>query len=119
MLRLAGLGVPVFAPEGAELPAPLPVTRVRVGERFTAAGFAVTAVGGRHASMRTSAVCGTRSCPYPGRRSTPPIMHPPWAVGVRIRRSGAAGPPAGSGTGPLQVRSRRPVRAGDGAVITG
>ncbi|MEU5942057.1 MBL fold metallo-hydrolase [Micromonospora sp. NPDC047548] len=53
VLRLAGLGVPVFAPEGAELPAlaPLPVHRVRAGQRFTAAGFAVTAVGGRHATI--------------------------------------------------------------------
>jgi L-ascorbate metabolism protein UlaG (beta-lactamase superfamily) len=53
VLRLAGLGVPVFAPEGAALPdlAPLPVTRVRAGQRFTAAGLAVTALGGRHASI--------------------------------------------------------------------
>lgn len=53
VLRLAGLGVPVFAPEGADLPASpeLPVTRVRAGESFTAAGFAVTAVGGRHATI--------------------------------------------------------------------
>jgi L-ascorbate metabolism protein UlaG (beta-lactamase superfamily) len=51
VLRLAGLGVPVFAPDGARLPdlAPLPVTRVTAGERFSAAGFSVTAVGGRHA----------------------------------------------------------------------
>ncbi|SCG53369.1 MBL fold metallo-hydrolase [Micromonospora halophytica] len=51
VLRLAGLGVPVFAPDDADLPAlaPLPVTRVRAGQRFDAAGFAVTAVGGRHA----------------------------------------------------------------------
>ncbi|MGC1215019.1 MAG: MBL fold metallo-hydrolase [Micromonospora sp.] len=51
VLRLAGLGVPVFAPREARLPdlAPLAVTRVDAGDRFTAAGFAVTAVGGRHA----------------------------------------------------------------------
>ncbi|MGB2572149.1 MBL fold metallo-hydrolase [Micromonospora citrea] len=51
VLRLVGLGVPVFAPEDADLPAlaPLPVTRVRAGQRFDAAGFTVTAVGGRHA----------------------------------------------------------------------
>lgn len=51
VLRLAGLGVPVFAPRDARLPdlAPLPVTWVAAGEGFTAAGFAVTAVGGRHA----------------------------------------------------------------------
>ncbi|MFC0506267.1 MBL fold metallo-hydrolase [Micromonospora costi] len=53
VLRLAGLGVPVYAPEGARLPdlAPLPVTRVRAGQRFTVAGFPVTAVGGRHAPI--------------------------------------------------------------------
>ncbi|MER5335815.1 MBL fold metallo-hydrolase [Micromonospora sp. NPDC002717] len=53
VLRLAGLGVPVFAPEGAALPdlVPLPVTRVRAGERFTAAGLTVTALGGRHAAI--------------------------------------------------------------------
>ncbi|MEH1100823.1 MBL fold metallo-hydrolase [Micromonospora sp. CPCC 205561] len=53
VLRLAGLGVPVLAPEGAALPdlAPLPVTRVRAGECFTAAGLAVRAVGGRHATI--------------------------------------------------------------------
>ncbi|SIR54088.1 MBL fold metallo-hydrolase [Micromonospora avicenniae] len=51
VLRLAGLGVPVYAPEGARLPelVPLPVIPVRAGQRFTAAGFPVTAVGGRHA----------------------------------------------------------------------
>ncbi|MEU8298628.1 MBL fold metallo-hydrolase [Micromonospora sp. NPDC048909] len=51
VLRLAALGVPVYAPEGARLPdrAPLPVTPVQAGQRFTAAGFPVTAVGGRHA----------------------------------------------------------------------
>ncbi|MFI6262711.1 MBL fold metallo-hydrolase [Micromonospora sp. NPDC051006] len=51
VLRLAALGVPVYAPQGARLSdlAPLPVTQVRAGQRFTAAGFPVTAVGGRHA----------------------------------------------------------------------
>ncbi|MDT0533012.1 MBL fold metallo-hydrolase [Micromonospora sp. DSM 115977] len=53
VLRLAGLGVPVFAPQGAVLPdlAPLSVTRVGAGERFTAAGLTVTALGGRHATI--------------------------------------------------------------------
>ncbi|MFC4149659.1 MBL fold metallo-hydrolase [Micromonospora mangrovi] len=51
VLRLAGLGVPVFAPRGARLPGPVPlaVTPVAAGDRFTAAGFTVSAVGGRHA----------------------------------------------------------------------
>ncbi|MEV4201894.1 MBL fold metallo-hydrolase [Micromonospora globbae] len=50
-LRLAGLGVPVYAPEGAHLPelGSAPVIPVRAGQRFTAAGLPVAAVGGRHA----------------------------------------------------------------------
>jgi L-ascorbate metabolism protein UlaG (beta-lactamase superfamily) len=48
ILRLAGLGVPVYAPAGADI-AGLPVTWVAPGEQFTAAGFQVHAVGGRHA----------------------------------------------------------------------
>lgn len=48
VLRLAGLGVPVYAPEGADIPR-LELVRVRSGEEFTAAGIAVRAVGDRHA----------------------------------------------------------------------
>jgi L-ascorbate metabolism protein UlaG (beta-lactamase superfamily) len=46
--QLAGRGLPVFAPADADIPG-LEFTAVTSGERFTAAGFAVTAVGGRHA----------------------------------------------------------------------
>ncbi|MEV0092912.1 MBL fold metallo-hydrolase [Streptomyces sp. NPDC050738] len=49
-LRLKGLGVPVFAPEGARIPG-LDFTGVRPGEEFTAAGFKVSAHGGRHARV--------------------------------------------------------------------
>jgi L-ascorbate metabolism protein UlaG (beta-lactamase superfamily) len=52
--RLAGLGVPVFAPAGAAvdtLGLDLPLTRVSAGEAFEAAGFAVRAIGGRHATV--------------------------------------------------------------------
>ncbi|MET1074568.1 MAG: MBL fold metallo-hydrolase [Umezawaea sp.] len=49
-LRLRGLGVPVYAPEGADLE-DLDVRRVSAGQEFTAAGFAVAAVGGRHAEI--------------------------------------------------------------------
>jgi L-ascorbate metabolism protein UlaG (beta-lactamase superfamily) len=49
-LRLAGLGVPVFAPAGADLGG-LDAERVNSGDEFTAAGFTVTAVGGRHATI--------------------------------------------------------------------
>lgn len=54
VMRLAGLGVPVYVPADAEL-APshiadrIAVTPVSAGTQFTAAGFEVTAVGGRHA----------------------------------------------------------------------
>jgi L-ascorbate metabolism protein UlaG (beta-lactamase superfamily) len=55
-LRLAGVGVPVFAPEGAELPGlgrvrGFDLVRVAPGDEFDAAGFAVRAVGGRHATV--------------------------------------------------------------------
>lgn len=46
--RLAGLGVPVYAPAEADIPG-LEATRVSSGGEFTAAGFDVRAVGGRHA----------------------------------------------------------------------
>jgi L-ascorbate metabolism protein UlaG (beta-lactamase superfamily) len=53
-LRLAGIGVPVFVPEGADLPElarvrPLDIVRVSPGDEFEAAGFRVRAVGGQHA----------------------------------------------------------------------
>jgi len=48
VLRLRGLGVPVYAPADADLKH-LDYTPVRAGEEFTAAGFGVRAVGGRHA----------------------------------------------------------------------
>jgi L-ascorbate metabolism protein UlaG (beta-lactamase superfamily) len=50
VLRLRGLGVPVYAPQGADL-RNLDAHRVVAGEEFTAAGFAVRAVGGRHAEV--------------------------------------------------------------------
>lgn len=48
VLRLAGLGVPVYAPADADIPR-LDVIPVTTGGEFTAAGFRVRAVGGRHA----------------------------------------------------------------------
>ncbi|MFF9482958.1 MBL fold metallo-hydrolase [Streptomyces sp. NPDC014733] len=50
VLRLKGLGVPVHAPVGAGLPG-LDVIGVSPGAEFTAAGFHVRAVGGRHATV--------------------------------------------------------------------
>ncbi|MEU9786695.1 MBL fold metallo-hydrolase [Streptomyces phaeochromogenes] len=48
VLRLAGLGVPVYAPADADIPQ-LETIGVSSGTEFTAAGFRVRAVGGRHA----------------------------------------------------------------------
>ncbi|MFE7355484.1 MBL fold metallo-hydrolase [Streptomyces sp. NPDC057543] len=50
LLRLKGLGVPVYAPKSARVPG-LDFTGVVPGEEFTAAGFRVTAQGGRHARI--------------------------------------------------------------------
>lgn len=50
VLRLAGLGVPVHAPAEADIPR-LAVAGVAPGSEFTAAGFRVHAVGGRHAAV--------------------------------------------------------------------
>jgi L-ascorbate metabolism protein UlaG (beta-lactamase superfamily) len=50
VLRLAGLGVPVYAPADARITG-LDVIRVQPGKPFTAAGFAVTPVGTRHAPV--------------------------------------------------------------------
>ncbi|MET8233873.1 MBL fold metallo-hydrolase [Micromonospora sp. NPDC005298] len=74
VLRLAGLGVPVYAPEGARLPdlAPLPVTRVRAGQRFTAAGISVSAHGGRHAPIHE----GQPDCPNLGYLIGDGLYHP-------------------------------------------
>jgi L-ascorbate metabolism protein UlaG (beta-lactamase superfamily) len=51
VLRLAGLGVPVYAPAGAAIPAPVPWTPVEVGAELTLAGLSVRAVGGKHATI--------------------------------------------------------------------
>ncbi|MFE0513381.1 MBL fold metallo-hydrolase [Streptomyces sp. NPDC058964] len=50
VLRLAGLGVPVHAPAEAHIDR-LEVIGVGSGQEFTAAGFRVRAVGGRHAHI--------------------------------------------------------------------
>lgn len=48
VLRLAGLGAPVFAPEHADIDG-VQFTGVAPGQEFIAAGARVKAVGGRHA----------------------------------------------------------------------
>jgi L-ascorbate metabolism protein UlaG (beta-lactamase superfamily) len=54
VLRVASLGVPVYAPAEARIDTlglGLRVTPVSAGESFDAAGFTVHAVGGRHATV--------------------------------------------------------------------
>jgi L-ascorbate metabolism protein UlaG (beta-lactamase superfamily) len=54
VLRLAGLGVPVFAPAEARIDTlglDLRVTPVSAGQTFDAGGFSVRAFGGRHATV--------------------------------------------------------------------
>jgi L-ascorbate metabolism protein UlaG (beta-lactamase superfamily) len=60
-LRLAGLGVPVFAPAGAAI-SRVEFTPVVAGQDFEAGGFAVSAVGGRHAVIHG----GQPDCPNLG-----------------------------------------------------
>jgi len=60
-LRLAGLGVPVYAPEGAAITR-VPFVPVRPGGCFSVAGFEVNVHGGRHAAV----VPGQATCPNAG-----------------------------------------------------
>lgn len=71
VLRLAGLGVPVYAPADASIPR-LVVTGVTSGEEFTAAGFRVRAVGGRHAFIHN----GQPDCANLGYVIDDAIYHP-------------------------------------------
>ena len=50
VLRLLGSGLPVFAPQEANIPG-LTTVPVRPDEELEAAGFRVQAVGGRHAAV--------------------------------------------------------------------
>lgn len=70
-LRLAGLGVPVYAPTGADI-ALVDTISVSPGETFTAAGFSVVAVGGQHAAIYD----GQPDCPNLGYVVDESIYHP-------------------------------------------
>lgn len=76
-LRLAGLGAPVYAPAGSDLPG-LEVTAVRPGELFSAAGVPVMAVGGRHASV----LADGQSCVNVGYLVADRLYHPGDALHV-------------------------------------
>jgi len=54
-LRLVGLGAPVYAPAGADIPN-LESIPVRPGETFTAAGMTVRTVGDRHATVHSGQI---------------------------------------------------------------
>ena len=69
--RLAEAGIPVFAPAGADIEG-LDATRVTSGQAFEAAGFRVTAVGGRHAYIYD----GKPDCPNLGYIVEDRLYHP-------------------------------------------
>jgi len=71
LLRLAGLGVPVYAPAGADIKG-LEVIAVSPGESFTAAGLSVVAVGGRHAPIYGN----EPDCPNVGYVVAESVYHP-------------------------------------------
>ncbi|MFH8570957.1 MBL fold metallo-hydrolase [Streptomyces sp. NPDC017993] len=71
VLRLAGLGVPVYAPGEADIPG-LEINGVASGTEFTAAGFRVRAVGGRHAFIHG----GQPDCPNLGYLVDEAVYHP-------------------------------------------
>ncbi|MEU8790752.1 MBL fold metallo-hydrolase [Streptomyces sp. NPDC048643] len=71
VLRLAGLGVPVYAPADANI-AGLDVVGVTAGEDFTVADLPVRAVGGRHAFV----YAGQPDCANLGYILDEAIYHP-------------------------------------------
>lgn len=70
-IRLAALGVPIFAPRGAHIEG-LPYTEVAPGSVFTAAGVRVQAVGDRHAKI----VDDQPNCPNFGYLVDDRLYHP-------------------------------------------
>jgi L-ascorbate metabolism protein UlaG (beta-lactamase superfamily) len=77
---LAGLGIPVFAPAGADISG-LAVTRIASGRRFEVAGFMVDAVGSRHAIIYG----GKPDCPNLGFIVDDTVYHPGDSVHVPDR----------------------------------
>ncbi|GAA2070122.1 MBL fold metallo-hydrolase [Streptomyces albiaxialis] len=79
--RLAGLGVPVHAPAGADIPPWVGATGVSCGAEFTAGGFRVRAVGGRHAPVHE----GMPDCANLGYLVDEAVYHPGDALHVPDR----------------------------------
>ena len=76
-LRLLGSGLPVFAPDGADIPG-LTTVPVRADEELVVAGFHVQAVGGRHAAVLE----GQQTCANLGYVVDGLIYHPGDALHV-------------------------------------
>ena len=70
-LRLAGLGAPVYAPVGADIPG-LETVVLEPGAEFSVAGFRVKALGGRHAGIYG----GKPACPNLGYLVDGSVYHP-------------------------------------------
>lgn len=81
VLRLRGLGVPVFAPAGADLGG-LAVTAVDAGQDLIAAGVRISAVGGRHAPVHP----GQPTCANLGYVVDDALYHPGDALVVPTQR---------------------------------
>jgi len=75
--RLVGAGAPVFAPAEAQMQG-LTVRAVEAGQEFTAGGFRVTAVGGRHALVHP----GQEACANLGYVIEDTLYHPGDALHV-------------------------------------
>lgn len=87
VLRLAGVGVPVYLPAEAQLRLPqhtrrLELHRIEAGASFEAAGFVVQAVGGAHAPVLAGqATCANLGYLIEGARGGP-LYHPGDALHV-------------------------------------
>lgn len=77
-LRLASVGVPVYAPEGAAL-SRVPFVPVRPGVRLSVAGFDVKVHGGQHAAV----LPGQATCPNVGFQIAG-LYHPGDALDVPV-----------------------------------
>jgi L-ascorbate metabolism protein UlaG (beta-lactamase superfamily) len=80
-LRLAGLGAPVYAPAGADLPG-VRHTPVTIGDEFEAAGLPIRVIGGPHALIHG----GLPDCPHVGYLVDGSLYHPGDALHIPAER---------------------------------